>query len=124
MLRIKTRFQNISHINVHAPTEEKEELEKKAFYQEVDEVYDSCPSSDIKIVLGDWNAKVRREEIYQGVIGRHSMHLNTNNNGQRIVDFAAAKNRWYPQPVSHIKKFINKHGDLQMVKQIIKLTIY
>jgi len=43
-------------------------------------------------VLGDWNAKVGREEIYQGVTGRHSMHLNTNNNGQRLVDFAAAKN--------------------------------
>jgi hypothetical protein len=42
-------------------------------------------------VLGDWNAKVGREEIYQGLIGKHSMHLNTNNNEQRIVDFAPAK---------------------------------
>ena len=41
MLRIKTRFQNISLINVHAPTEEKE-LEKEAFYQNVEEIYDSC----------------------------------------------------------------------------------
>jgi hypothetical protein len=90
--RIKTKFQNVSFINVHAPTEEKKEMEKEAFYQKVEEVYDSCPSSDIKRVLGDWNAKVGREEIYQGLIGRHSMHLNTNNNGQRLVDFAAAKN--------------------------------
>jgi hypothetical protein len=58
----------------------------------VEEVYDSCPSNDIKIVLGDLNAKVGNEEIYQGLTGRHSMHLNTNNNGQRLVDFAAAKN--------------------------------
>jgi len=43
-------------------------------------------------VLGDWNIEVGREEVYQGVNGRHSMHLNTNNNGQRLVDFAAAKN--------------------------------
>ena len=42
-------------------------------------------------MLGEWNAKVGREEIYQGVNGRHSMHLNKNN-GQRLVDFAAAKN--------------------------------
>jgi endonuclease/exonuclease/phosphatase family metal-dependent hydrolase len=87
VLRIKTKFQNVSFINVHVPTEEKE-----AFYQKVEEIYDSCPSSNIKIVLGDWNAKVGREEIYQGLIGRHSMHLNTNNNGQMLVDFAAAKN--------------------------------
>ena len=43
-------------------------------------------------MLGDWNAKVGREEIYQGVIGRHRMHLNTNSNGQRLIDIAAAKN--------------------------------
>ena len=43
VLRIKTKFQNLSLINVHAPTEEKEELEKEAFYQKIEEVYDSCP---------------------------------------------------------------------------------
>ena len=92
VLRIKTKFQNVSLINVHAPTEEKEETEKEAFYQKVEEIYDLCPSNDIKILLGDLNAKVGKEEIFQGIIGRHSMHLNTNNNGQRLVDFAAARN--------------------------------
>jgi exonuclease III len=92
ILRIETRFQNVSFINVHAPTEEKEEPEKEAFHQKVEEVFDSCPFKDIKIVLGDWNAKVGREEIYQGLTGKHSMHLNTNNNGQRLVYSAAAKN--------------------------------
>jgi len=29
VLRIKTRSQNVSLINVHAPTEEKEELERR-----------------------------------------------------------------------------------------------
>jgi hypothetical protein len=92
VLRIKTKFHNLSFINVHAPTEEKEEIEKEAFYQQVEEVYDSCPSNDIKVVLGDMNAKVGKEGIYQGLTDRHSLHLNTNNNGQWLVDFAAAKN--------------------------------
>jgi endonuclease/exonuclease/phosphatase family metal-dependent hydrolase len=92
VLRIKTKFHNLSLINVHAPTEEKEEIEKEDFYQNLEEVYDSCPSNDIKIVLGDLNAKVGKEEIYQGLIGTHSMHLYTNNNGQRLVDFAKKKN--------------------------------
>jgi len=69
-----------------------EEIDKEGYYQNVEQVYDSCPSNDIKIVLGDLNAKVGKEEIYQGLIGKHSMHLYTNNNGQRLVDFAAAKN--------------------------------
>jgi len=37
VLKIKTRFQNISLLNVHAPTEEKE-LDKEAFYQKVEEI--------------------------------------------------------------------------------------
>jgi exonuclease III len=89
VLRSKTKFQNLILISVHAPAEETEELEKEAFYHKVVEVYDSNPSNDIKIVLGDWNAKVGRKEIYKGLIGKHSMHLNTNNHGQRLVDFAA-----------------------------------
>jgi exonuclease III len=92
VLRIKTKFHNTSFINMHAPTEEKEEIENEAFYQKVEAVYDARPSSNIKILLGDLNAKVGREEIYQGLIRRHSMHFNTNNNGQRLVEFAAAKN--------------------------------
>jgi hypothetical protein len=35
---------------------------------------------------------VGREETYQGLIDKQSMCLNTNRNGQRLVDFAAAKN--------------------------------
>jgi len=64
---------------------------KEAFCQKVEEVYDSCHSNNIKIVLGDWNAKVGREEIYQGIIGRHSMHFNSNDNGQSLAYFTAAK---------------------------------
>ena len=124
VFRIKTRFQNISLIYVHAATEEKVELGKEAFYQKVEEMYDSCPSNYIKIVLGDWKPEVGREEIYRGVIGRHSMHLNRNNNGQRLVGLQQQKTLWYPQPVSRIKKFINKYGDLQMEKPIISLTTY
>ena len=56
VLRIKTILQNISFIEVQAATGE--EIEKEAFYQKVEEVYDSCPSSGIKIFLEDMRAKV------------------------------------------------------------------
>jgi len=39
VLRIKTVFQNISLINVHAPTAEKVELETKAFHQRVEDIW-------------------------------------------------------------------------------------
>ena len=41
---------------------------------------------------GGLNTKIGSEEICQGLIERHSIHLNTNNNGQRLVDFGAVKN--------------------------------
>jgi exonuclease III len=63
VLRIKRKFQNVNLINVHSPTEEKEELEEEEFYQKIEEIYYSCPSNDIKILMGDWNAKLGREEI-------------------------------------------------------------
>jgi hypothetical protein len=75
-------------------------------------------------VLGNWNTKVGREETYQGIIGRHSMHLNTNNNEQSLRNFGAAKTWWYPQPVSRTKKLIHENSDLLMENPIIKLTIY
>ena len=124
VLRIKTRLQNISVINMHAPTEEKEELEKGAFYQKVEEKYDSCPSNDIKIVLGDWNPKVGREEIYQGVIGRHS--INTNNNGQRLADFVTAKNMVVSStcfPHKDIHKHTWRSPDRQTNNQIDHILI-
>ena len=43
VLRIKTKFKNMSLINVHAPTEEKEKSERETFYQKVEETYDVPP---------------------------------------------------------------------------------
>ena len=43
----------------HALTEEKYDAIKDAFYANLEDLYDKCPVHDIKIVLGDLNAKVR-----------------------------------------------------------------
>ena len=46
----------------------------------------------MKILLGDFNAKVGRENIFKLTIGNESLHQDTNDNGVRIVNFAASKN--------------------------------
>lgn len=89
-LRIKTRLHNISLINVHAPTEDKADEEKEEFYQELTNAIRLIPSNDIKMVLGDMNAKVGKEEEFLGVIGKHSLHNATNDNGSRLIDFASS----------------------------------
>ncbi|XP_058126780.1 craniofacial development protein 2-like [Anopheles ziemanni] len=91
-LRMRGKFYNISLINVHAPTEDKDEEEKDLFYGRLAKLYESCPRYDLKIILGDFNAKVGRESMYRQYIGTHSLHEHSNENGSRLVQFAAASN--------------------------------
>ncbi|XP_051859298.1 uncharacterized protein LOC127565328 [Drosophila albomicans] len=79
-------------ICAHAPTEEKDDATKDAFYAELDRAYGRCPSHDIKILLGDFNAKVGREDIFGATVGRFSLHETTSSNGLRLIGFAAAHN--------------------------------
>ena len=46
----------------------------------------------MKILLGDFNAKVGRENIFQPTIGTESVHPENNDNGIRLVNFATSKN--------------------------------
>jgi hypothetical protein len=46
----------------------------------------------MKILLGDFNAKVGRENIFKPTIGNESLHEDSNDNGVRIVNFAVSKN--------------------------------
>jgi len=46
----------------------------------------------MKILLGDFNAKVRRENIFKPTIGNDSLHQDSNDNGVRLVNFATSKN--------------------------------
>jgi endonuclease/exonuclease/phosphatase family metal-dependent hydrolase len=42
--------------------------------------------------MGDFNAKVGRENIFKPTIGKESLHEISNENGVRVVNFATSKN--------------------------------
>jgi hypothetical protein len=46
----------------------------------------------MKILLGDFNAKVGREDIFKLTIGNEILHESSNDNGVRVVNFATSKN--------------------------------
>ena len=46
----------------------------------------------MKILLGDFNAKFGREDIFEPIIGQESPHQDSNDNGVRLVNFATSKN--------------------------------
>lgn len=90
-IRIRNRFHNISLINVRTPIEEKEEDKKDAFYDILERTYDNCPQNNMKIIIGDLNAKIGRD-FHVRQIGRHSMHMENNENDLRIINFTVEKN--------------------------------
>jgi hypothetical protein len=45
----------------------------------------------MKILLGDFNAKVGRENIFKPIICNESLHEASNDNGVRVVNFATSK---------------------------------
>jgi hypothetical protein len=57
---------------VHAPCEHKGDDVNDSFYEEMGRVFDYFPRYDVKILLGDFNAKVDREEIFKLTIGNES----------------------------------------------------
>jgi endonuclease/exonuclease/phosphatase family metal-dependent hydrolase len=77
---------------VHAPCEDKGDDMKDSFDEELGRVFDQFPKYDMKIMLGDFNAKVGRENFFKPTIGKESFHEISNDNGVRVVNFATFKN--------------------------------
>jgi hypothetical protein len=46
----------------------------------------------MKILLGDFNTKMGRENIFKPTIGKESQHQDSNDNGVRLVNSATSKN--------------------------------
>jgi hypothetical protein len=79
--------------NVHAPTNEKPGEIKEVIYNLLDQILCCITSSDIKIihVLGDFNGKVGKRNLYKPTIGNESLHNETNDNGMKMIQFAVSK---------------------------------
>uniref|UniRef100_A0A1B0DRK3 Uncharacterized protein n=1 Tax=Phlebotomus papatasi TaxID=29031 RepID=A0A1B0DRK3_PHLPP len=114
-IRIRGRFHNITIFSVHAPTLDKSDDIKEEFYAKLEEEYDKVPKYDVKLILGDFNAKIGREESLKPAIGNHSLHENTNDNGYRLVDFATGRgavisSTFYPHKRVHLGTWHSPDG--------------
>jgi hypothetical protein len=103
---------------VHATTKDKDVV-KDSFYKELEQVFDQFPRYHMKILLGDFNAKVEREEIFKPIHGNKSLHEASNGNRVIVVNFATLKNLSRVQH-SHTVIFINTLGLLLTVSHIIR----
>jgi hypothetical protein len=80
----------------------------------------------MKILLGDFNAKVGREDIYKPTIGNESSHEISNDNGVRVVNLATSKNLVVKSnifPHCSIHKYTWTSPDVQTHNQIDQVLI-
>ena len=71
---LRGRWCNIIVLNVHEPSKEKSDNSEYSFYEELGQVFYHFPKYDTKILLGEFNAKVGRENIFKPTIGNESLH--------------------------------------------------
>lgn len=84
------KIRNVSIIQCYAPTEQAEESKKDCFYSKLQETYNKIKKKNIKIVMGDLNAKVGRDRTgLEQVIGRHSLE-GRNQNGGMLLEWCAS----------------------------------
>ena len=54
---------NITVIQVYASTSKAEEAEVEQFYEDLQHLLELTPKRDVLFIIGDWNAKVRSQEM-------------------------------------------------------------
>jgi len=72
------------------------------------------------MIVGDFNAKIGRENIYRPTIGPDSLHEISNNNGTRLIHFATSQELTISSIIFHENIFTNTLGSLQMVEFTIR----
>jgi hypothetical protein len=88
---LRGRWCSIIVLNERGPCEDEGDDVKDSFYEELGRVFDRFPMYDMKMILGDFNAIVDKEDIFKPSIGNEISQENNNNNGVRVVNFATSK---------------------------------
>ena len=86
---ISVRFQgkpfNITVILFYALTSNAEEVEVEGFYEDLQDLLELTPKTDVLFIIGDWNAKVGSQET-PGVTGKFGLGI-WNEAGQGLIEF-------------------------------------
>ena len=113
---------SIMVIHVYALISNAEEAEVERFYEDLQDLLELTPQKDVLFIIGDWNAKVGRQETH-GVTGKFGLGIR-NEAGQRLIEFCQENalviaNNLFSQ---HKRRLYNGHH--QMVNTEIRLIIF
>ena len=91
-------------------------------YEDLQDLLELTPKKDVLFIIGDWNAKVGRQET-PGVTGKFGLGIQ-NETGQRLLEFFQDNALVIVKPSSNNTKEDSTHGHCQMVNTEIRLTIF
>lgn len=85
-VRFKCKSRNLSVIQCYVPTEDADDPTKQEFYDQLNIIQADTQKRDLKILMGDFNAKVgSNNEDIEHVIGKHGIG-EMNGNGELLVE--------------------------------------
>ena len=90
-IRMSAKPNNITIIQVYAPTSDYEDDIIEEFYEELEQTIKQTPKKDFLVVQGDWNAKIGTDAYthWPGTVGQFGVG-ETNERGLRLLEFASS----------------------------------
>ena len=113
---------NISVIQVYAPTSNTEEAEVEWFNEDLQDLLELTPKTDVIFIIGDWNAKVGSKKIPR-VTGKFGLEVrNEAGENNRVLPRECSGHSKHPLPRTQEKTL---HMDITMVVNTkIRLMIF
>ena len=91
-IRIAAKPENLCILQIYAPTSTADTETIDEWYNQLEQVIRDIPKKDVKIIQGDWNAKLGEESKsdFNNLMGRYS-NRETNERGKDMLEFMS---RW------------------------------
>ena len=101
LLKINAKHFDIAIIQVYAPTSEHSDEEIEVFYEHVQKAIKQTKSTDVVVIIGDFNAKVGSN--HEKVVGKFGLG-DCNERGERLIQFCKENqlivtNTFYEHPM-------------------------
>ena len=121
-VHLKGKPFSIMVIQAYDPTSNTEEAELEWFYEDLRDLLELTPRKDVFFIIGDWNAKVGRQET-PGVTAKFGLGVQ-NEAGQRLTEFCQENTLVIANTTSNNTRDNSTHRHRQMVNTEMRLILF